>query len=209
MSKRNPSNSAVFQALLDFYDEIKDDDVVNATKLKDVIDASRLSLKSNLENADKKFKEHQYPLSRLVYAKVSNANTTDVIARLTSDARSMLLICLSVMSPHNLVELKKDTICDVFGIKKYLFGDVVQELVDNGIISLYFKRNKEHGNIYMLHPDYASVGRNFLKDRYEKATSEDCLDTFADTKENKIFKVAHHSFDIDDVKYIYNSVCKE
>ncbi len=205
--KKNPYNSGVLQALIDLRDEaIVAGDALLEKRFNDDINVLKNNL-SLMRKADERNKKHRYPSNHITFTKLQNISANTVLAQVSDDARSLFVIACICMSQMNLVELKRDAIDDCFGMKKHSFNKGLQELVENGLLTVYINHSKEHGNIYMVNPDVAKIGHNNLMATYEKATDDSYLDAYQHSLTN--LTVAHHKMIIDDEICYYNSVSKE
>ena len=205
--KKNPFNSDVLQALIDIRDEAKvAGDAIKEKQADDMIKSLEKDV-SFTRKADERYKRHKYPFNHVIFVKLQNIMANTVLAQVSNDARSLFVIACICMSQMNLVELKRENILDCFGTTKHSFDNGLRELIENGLLTLYVNHSKEHGNIYMVNPDVAKIGRNNLMGAYEKATDELYLDAYQHSHTN--LTVANHKMNINDDTFYYNSVCKE
>ncbi len=206
MSKQNPNSSTFVQVLLDAKVVAEEENLSVLASLITQILAFIQGKNSLISKVDTLFKRHNYPTNHIVFAKVKNIKSNEIIRYLSPTACKILLIAISGMCEFNNVELKKDTICDMFNVPRRTFSDAIKELEEYGCITCILRRNKEHGNIYMVNSEIAEIGKGIPFSVYKNETPETCLEAFADaTGENKIISVSRHSIPRNEEIIHYNS----
>ncbi len=214
MSKANEHNSSLIQILLDLANisSINEQDNNIHKQTLELLD----SLKQNYtitKKTDDIFNSHQYNDKKIHFAKLENFNRLQILDELTAPAIKILMFIIQVSSQDNLISLKINDITKILNISKPTIIKAIQELIDNGCISIFKNRTKEYGTIYMLNPEIATTGKRTHKGLFKKITLQTHLDNFEDLNEciynvitsKTIFDVNNN---INDQKYLcFNSVC--
>lgn len=152
---KNPTNrecSSVKQVLLDMKSAGFSSDAINKLLYECEINPVMR------EEADKKYSQHQYPQSAIVFAKVSNKIEFSRI--LSPKAVAVLNLMSCAMHVNNLIQVTLDELMNYTSLgNKNTVKKALIELQKNGFIAVRLKGNTRRGTVYMVNPLVARCGK--------------------------------------------------
>lgn len=147
----NPTNSSVFQAVLD---------LENAGVPTHILIPLKEYLKTysaTLRKADSLFRKHQYPQHTICWSRLYNDIGFE--AFLTEKEYVILSFLAKGMWTNNLLQTSQNDILEYTCLSsKGNVNTAIHGLLEKGCIAIKFPGNNREKTVYMVNPEFATVG---------------------------------------------------
>ena len=152
----NPNNSSVFQAILDLESAGVPNNILSS--LKEYL----IEYPYTLKEADTLFHKHQYPQNSICWSRLYNDIAFE---HFLSEREYMILSFLAKgMWTNNLLQTSQNDILEYTSISsKGNVNKAIHGLLEKGCIAIKFPGNNREKTVYMVNPEFATVGTEHKK----------------------------------------------